>query len=182
MTELTMATISRCGMIDKVYAYTHNRGTMEIQTGDTPMDREQAKHLGSVLRTRREELNLSTTQVARASDLNQATIVRLEQGQFLNPDPDKLRAVAEALDLNLADVLTLADYPIPTELPSVGPYLRTKYRDLPADAVDQLQEQVVKMLKRHGIESNEGPAPGEDEQPEHARIKTKQSTKKGGRP
>jgi transcriptional regulator with XRE-family HTH domain len=182
MTEFAITTTSRCGIIDKVYAYTHNRGTMGIQTGDTLMDREQAKHLGSVLRTRREELNLSTTQVALASDLNQATIVRLEQGQFLSPDPDKLRAVAEALDLNLADVLTLADYPIPTELPSVGPYLRTKYRDLPSEAVDQLQTQIARVLKKHGIEPNEGPRAGEDEQPEDARHSSKQPTKKGGTP
>jgi transcriptional regulator with XRE-family HTH domain len=144
------------------------------------MDRDQAKKLGSVFRARRTALGLSTTQVALASGQTQATVVRIEQGQFLNPDPDKLRALAEALDLNLADVLTLAGYPIPNELPSVGPYLRTKYRDLPSEAVDQLQAQVALVLRKHGIEPVDGPQAGEDEQPEDARRSSKQPTKKGG--
>src|SRR5262245_55477922 len=99
------------------------------------MDEDRANRLGSLLRTRRQERNLSTHELSRMIGLNQATIVPLERGEFLIPDPEKLRVIAQALDLNLADVLTLADYPIPTELPSVGPYLRTKYRDLPDEAV-----------------------------------------------
>jgi transcriptional regulator with XRE-family HTH domain len=72
------------------------------------MDHDRAKHLGSVLRSRRSQLGLSTTQVAAATGMNQATVVRLELGQVLSPDPDKLRAIAQALDLSLADVLSLA--------------------------------------------------------------------------
>lgn len=136
------------------------------------MDRTQAQKLGSRLRSRRAELGLSTTQLAASTGMNQASIVRLEQGQFLSPDPDKLRALSQALDLNLADVLSLAGYPIPTELPSVGPYLRTKYRDLPSEAVDQLQAEVTRVLKKHGIEPGDGPRDGEDEQPEDARPET----------
>ena len=144
------------------------------------MDDKKAKRLGTFLRKSRQERNLSTHELSRISGLNQATIVRLEQGQFLSPDPDKLRAIAEALDLNLADVLTLADYPMPAELPSVGPYLRTKYRDLPGEAVDQLQAQIARVLKNHGIEPNDGPTAGEDEQTDVARPSAKQATKKGG--
>jgi hypothetical protein len=88
--------------------------------------------------------------------------------------------MAESLDLNLSDVLLMADYPVPAELPSVGPYLRSKYRDLPNEAVDQLQAQIARVLKHHGIEPNEGPTAGEDEQPEAARPPTTQTTKKGG--
>ncbi len=152
------------------------------------MDRDQAKKLGLRLRQRRQALGLSTTQVAETSNQTQATVVRIEQGQFLSPDPDKLRALAEALDLNLADVLSLAGYPIPTELPSPGPYLRTKYRNLPAEAVDQLQAQIAQVLRQHGITPSDGPAEGEDELPEDARPTTGQSrqqrvtNQKGGNP
>lgn len=133
------------------------------------MNDQQAKQLGHLFRTKREQLGFSTRQAAEAAGINQTTIVRLEQGQYLSPDPDKLRSLAEALDLNLADVLSLASYPIPTELPSVGPYLRTKYRDLPPAAVDQLQAEVTRILRQHGIEPGSGPTDGEDEQPEDVR-------------
>jgi transcriptional regulator with XRE-family HTH domain len=144
------------------------------------MDDKKAKRLGTFLRKSRKAQKLSTHELSRISGLNQATIVRLEQGEFRNPDPDKLRAMAESLDLNLSDVLLMADYPVPAELPSVGPYLRTKYRDLPPEAVDQLQSQIARVLKKHGIEPGKGPIVGEDEQPEAARPSAKQPTKKGG--
>ncbi len=128
------------------------------------MDEQQAKALGRLLRDTREQQELSTHQLSKIVGINQATIVRLEQGSFVNPDPDKLRAVAEALALNLTDILVMAGYPITTELPSMGPYLRTKYRDLPAGAASQIQQEVVRMLRSYGVEPNGGPLDGEDEQ------------------
>jgi transcriptional regulator with XRE-family HTH domain len=142
------------------------------------MDREQAKSLGATIRQRRKDLGLSTTRLAELTDMNQASIVRFEQGQFLNPDPEKLRAIAEALDLNLADVLAMAGYPIPIDLPSVGPYLRTKYSDLPEEAIDQLRDEVARVLRKHGIEPNDGPRDGEDELPEDSRPGIQPTTEK----
>ena len=142
---------------------------MEITNRETNMDEGQAKELGKLLRTKREELGLSTRQVGQTADVNQTTVVRLEQGQYLNPDPDKLRAVAETLDLNLTDVLLMAAYPVTTELPSVGPYLRTKFRNLPAHELEALQQEVAQVLRQHGIGPGDGPTDGEDEQPEEAR-------------
>ncbi len=127
------------------------------------MDETQAQTLGRLIRQKRQTAGVSTHGLAHLVGVNQASIVRLEQGHVLNPEPDKLRAIAEALNLNLADLLVMAGYPLPTELPSVGPYLRTKYRNLPAEAVEQLQAQVTKVLRQHGIEPNHGPRHGEDE-------------------
>jgi transcriptional regulator with XRE-family HTH domain len=166
-------------MVDKVMRKRIKCEIMKTQRR-TPMDDKKAKRLGTFLRKARQEHNLSTHELSRISGLNQATIVRLERGEFLSPDPEKLRAMAESLELNLSDVLLMAGYPMPAELPNVGPYLRTKYRDLPDEAVDQLQAQIGHVLKNHGIEPNEGPTAGEDEQIEVARPSTKQATKKGG--
>lgn len=94
-----------------------------------------------------------------------ATIVRLEQGAFAEPRPETLRVVAEALGVSLADVFAMADYVVPDELPAFTPYLRTKYRDLPAPAVEELERSFKRIAKRHGF-NPAGPAPGEDEQPE----------------
>jgi transcriptional regulator with XRE-family HTH domain len=139
------------------------------------VDQEQAKELGRQLRARRSELGLSVRDLAKLAELDNGTIVRIEQGAFAAPRPDKLSRIAEALGLNLADVFALADYSVPSELPSFSPYLRTKYRDLPAPAVEELERSFQRITKRHGFDPA-GPAPGEDEQPETKPTKSK----KGG--
>jgi transcriptional regulator with XRE-family HTH domain len=139
------------------------------------MDQEQARELGRQLRAQREQRGLSTRELAERADISHATVVRLEQGAFDAPAPDKLSRVADALGLGLADVYALADYSVPTELPSFRPYLRTKYRGLPAPAVEQLERSFRRIAKQHGI-NPDGPASGEDERPEQQPTRTK----KGG--
>lgn len=129
------------------------------------MDQDQAEELGQRLRQRREALELSIRQLAERTGVNHSTVVRLEQGLIDAPAPDKLSRIAEALGLNLADVFALADYVVPAELPAFTPYLRSKYRDLPAPAVEELERSFRRIAKRHGYVPD-GPQPGEDEQPE----------------
>ena len=129
------------------------------------MNQEQAKRLGDYLRQRRESRGLSQSAVARASGLTQPTVVRIEDGQFLNPKPDKLKAFAEVLDIPLTDLWSLAGYGFDTDLPSPMPFLRTKYRDLPDAQLDALTKDVAHILKQHGIDPYGRPAPGEDEDP-----------------
>lgn len=129
------------------------------------MNEEQARELGSRLRERREQLDLSIRELAERTGVNHSTVVRLEQGAIESPAPDKLSRIAEELGLSLADVFALADYSVPSDLPSFRPYLRTKYRGLPAPAVEELERSFQRIAKRHGLSLN-GPAPGEDEQPE----------------
>lgn len=126
------------------------------------MDDEQAKNLGKVLRDRREALGLSLRQVGKQAELPDVTVLRFEQGAFAAPAPDKLARVAEVLGLTLADVYALADYAVPSDLPSFTPYLRTKYRDLPAEDIDKIEAYASRLARKHGI-SLQGPAPGEDE-------------------
>jgi transcriptional regulator with XRE-family HTH domain len=140
------------------------------------MHQDQATELGRHLRARREQLGLSTRELAERAGTTHTTIVRIEQGGFEAPAPDKLSRIADALDVSLADVFALAEYAIPDELPSFRPYLRTKYRGLPTEAVEQLERSFQRLAKRHGFEPA-GPAPGEDEQPEEPSTKPK----KGGR-
>src|SRR5581483_11449573 len=136
------------------------------------MDDQQAKELGRRLRERREALGLSARELAERASTTHTTVVRLEQGAFDTPAPDKLSRIAEALELSLADVFALADYSVPSELPSFRPYLRTKYRDLPAPAVEELERSFRRIAKRHGFDPD-GPNPGEDEQPEPMPTKPK---------
>jgi transcriptional regulator with XRE-family HTH domain len=70
--------------------------------------------------------------------MDDATVVRLEQGLFAAPRPDKLSRIAEALGMSLADVFAFAEYVVPGDLPSFHPYLLSKYPDMPKAAIDEL--------------------------------------------
>lgn len=142
------------------------------------MNEEQARALGAFLREHRTALGLSTRAVAAESGVDMATIVRLEQGAFAEPKPDTLRGVAEALGVSLADVFALADYTVPSELPNFQPYLRSKYRELPSPALEELERSFRRIARKHGYDPD-GPMAGEDEQPEPSPT-TARSQKKGG--
>src|ERR687886_353708 len=93
------------------------------------MNPQQAKELGRRLSARREELGLTVRDVERLAGVDDATVARLENGAVADPRPATIRAICDALDLVVADVYPLADYP--GSLPNFRPYLRTKYRRLP---------------------------------------------------
>lgn len=126
------------------------------------MDEEQAKKLGAFLRQKREDLGLSLRGLEEIAGVNNVAILRLERGEQAEPAPGKLARIADALGLSLADVYSFADYAVPTDLPSFTPYLRTKYRDLPADEIDKIQAYAARLARKHGVDLN-GPAPGQDE-------------------
>jgi transcriptional regulator with XRE-family HTH domain len=146
------------------------------------MNPREAKKLGAFVRSAREARSLSQNRLGEAVGVPNTTIMRLERGENLNPRPDLLADIAGELGINLADVYGLAGYDAPTALPSLRPYLRSKYRQLPAEAGEQLERYAERLAKRHGVDLN-GPAPGEDEEPEPSGSKiAKQSSpkQKGG--
>lgn len=126
------------------------------------MDKKQAKRLGALLRRKREALGMSSRMLGKLTDVDPVTIQRFEVGFIAVPSPDKLARIAEALGLNLADVYAHAGYAVPNDLPSFMPYLRTKYRDLPAEDAEAIERYAQKLAKKHGV-SLSGPALGEDE-------------------
>jgi transcriptional regulator with XRE-family HTH domain len=132
-------------------------------TGDLPtMDDDQAKALGALLRQKREELGLNSRQLGEIAGLDGTTVLRFEEGAFAAPRPDKLARVAEALGLSLADVYAMADYAVPNDLPSFRPYLRTKYRGMPAEDLEKIEAYAERLARKHGIDMA-GPELGEDE-------------------
>ena len=116
------------------------------------MEPKQAAELGRLIRDRRNDLGLSVRQLAEKAGMNFATLSRIEQGQFAAPGPDKLARIAEALGISTADLFALADYTGPGDLPSFQPYLRSKYRDMPAAAVDELSAAFEKIVRKHGYD------------------------------
>lgn len=126
------------------------------------MSPEHAQRLGAYLRARREQLGLSIRGVAERIEVEPTTVMRLEQGKFLAPAPDKLRRLALALNLAPNDLFVMADYVQPNELPSPALYLRAKYPDLPPEALEEAERYLAQLMLDHGA-SGQGPRPGEDE-------------------
>jgi transcriptional regulator with XRE-family HTH domain len=124
------------------------------------MDEQQAKELGSYLRSQREAAGVSIRSLAPEVGVDQAQIIRLEQGTVASPRADLLGRICDRLNLPLADVLTMAGYPTTKSLPTLRPYMRAKYRDLPPEALDEVEAFVAKLARKHG---SPGPGAGEDE-------------------
>ena len=115
------------------------------------MDEEQAQALGAILRQRRKALGYTTYQVAEAAGVRNSTVVRVEQGKFAAPRPDKLAAFASFLGLSVSDLYAHAGYFVPTDLPSFGAYLLAKYHELPDAAIAQLNGLFEDLAVRHGV-------------------------------
>jgi transcriptional regulator with XRE-family HTH domain len=124
------------------------------------MDDKQAKELGQYLRSHREAAAVSIRSLAAEIGIDQAQIIRLEQGTVAFPRADVLGRYAERVGLPVADVLTMAGYPTSRQLPNLRPYMRAKYRDLPPGAVDEVEAFIAELQQRHG---HPGPSAGEDE-------------------
>lgn len=169
----------RCGMVNDPMRSRIVRGKMGSGNEDQIMTPQQAKKLGAHLRRHRESLQLSTHQLGKRIGVPNSTIVRLERGENLVPRPNLLSDIADVLRLRLADIYAMADYAVPSDLPSLTPYLRTKYRDLSAGDVQAISVYATKLAKRRGIDL-QGPAPGEDEAPDEPTKRTVKLTKKGG--
>jgi transcriptional regulator with XRE-family HTH domain len=129
------------------------------------MSPDAASRLAELLRTAREGLGLSVREVAKRSGVVNSNIVRLEQGAIPNPRPETLKAIADVLELDLADVFASIGYVQPKGLPSFTPYLRSKYGDMPESAVQDLQRYFTQLAKKHGLppDGSHGPQNGEDE-------------------
>ncbi|MGH3429220.1 MAG: helix-turn-helix domain-containing protein, partial [Mycobacteriales bacterium] len=151
----------------------HIRGTREtmgaVNRSTFGMNQDKSKRFGEWLREQRQAVGLSTIQLADAIGTTSGTISRIELGEITSPDPHKLVRIAQALNIDLADVYAMADYTVPHELPSFAPYLRRKYRDMPDAAVQDLDAAFDWILRKHGYQPD-GPSDGEDETPEDEDI------------
>mgnify|MGYP000965602044 CR=1 FL=1 len=115
------------------------------------MDKEQAARLGELIRQRRHEVGMSTHELGDRIGAKNSTIVRLEQGAFAAPSPEKLAGIADALGISLADMYGHAGYVVPNDLPGFHAYLPARYRDLPAQAIQELLDLFDALVARHGL-------------------------------
>ncbi|MBO6086802.1 helix-turn-helix transcriptional regulator [bacterium] len=65
------------------------------------------KQVGTHIKAIRKKCNISQEQLAEMTNLNQRTILRVENGQTL-PTLDTLNKIAEKLDCNILDFLSIS--------------------------------------------------------------------------
>jgi transcriptional regulator with XRE-family HTH domain len=118
--------------------------------------------LGSLLKQRREDLELSYGQLHTATGIGKSQLHALEHDRVQKAPAVQLKTLADALELPLSDLYAAAGLPLPTELPSFSPYMRAKYGQLPAEAQNELAKTFAAIAKKYGYQAD-GPQPGEDE-------------------
>lgn len=124
------------------------------------MNSDEAQRLADLLRNARQAAGLTARAVARLAGVDVGTVTRIELGQIASPRPDSLRAIGEVLGIPTADLFAATDWLPREELPSFRPYLRTKYRELPPEAVAEIEALFDRLARDHG---SDGPIGDEDE-------------------
>lgn len=125
----------------------------------TPAQRDA---LAAFLTRRRKTKGMSIRGVAQAAGVDAATVLSLEQARIVYPRVEKLRAVSDALGIPAAELYAAIGWLPGKDLPAFRPYLRAKYRELPPEAVTEIEAVFERLARDYGLHS---PQDGEDERP-----------------
>lgn len=123
--------------------------------------------LPELVSAKRRQMRLSQYRMAKLLGIMPSTLLRIENGDIAQPTPIVLTKIAKFLDIPLADLFAASGYVSPTDLPSVRPYFRARYSELPESAIRDVERYVESLAREHGVNLN-GPGPGEDESDEPA--------------
>jgi transcriptional regulator with XRE-family HTH domain len=123
------------------------------------MTPEQTVQLINLLGKKRTEAGLSANEVARRAGVDPGTVWRIEQGLIPTPKAESLKAIGEVLGIPSIDLFTIVGWIPSHEMPSIGPYLRVKYRLLPEEAVQEIEAHFQALARKYdvSIEGNNGP-------------------------
>lgn len=128
----------------------------------TSLTQTQARQLARILKPRRITLHYSIRDVANLAGVNKDSVATLENGTNLTPQPETLKAIAQALELSVTDLMLVADWLPVGELPNLQPYLRAKY-GLSDQQAAELDDYLARLQRRHGSQGGTGPSDHEDE-------------------
>ena len=128
------------------------------------MKHEPGIALGKYIKEHRIARGISGRELARQMGTDTAYVVRLERGEYRSPRPDILANAATVLGVPMSDLCSMAGYIVPSDLPSLTPYLRTRYRQLSDDAIDAVGSYLQRVAEQEGVNLH-GPGPEEDEPP-----------------
>lgn len=121
------------------------------------MNKGDADHtLGRYIAKRRNTLALDVRTAAEQAGIDPTYWWKLEAGRYKSPDPRYLRAIAETLDVPLRELYAIVGYDLHTdELPTLTPYLRSKYSTLPPEAVADMEKYFDMLRSYYGIPSDQ---------------------------
>jgi transcriptional regulator with XRE-family HTH domain len=115
--------------------------------------RTKGARLGRTIREAREAKGLSTRQLGAEIGTTHSYIHKLEAGWFQAISPENIQALAKALNLDSQDLFALAGYRVPDGLPTLIPYMRTKYgEELPDEAVQEMKGFFDYLRSKYGAE------------------------------
>ena len=121
---------------------------------------QQSMTLGQAIQAARLSCGLTLQQLAEAVGVNRTSILRFESGAR-SPRASTLRRIAATLDTPAADLFALSGFTVPTELPTLRPYLRAKY-GLDEQTITAIGDYIAQLANRYG-QASPGPEDGEDE-------------------
>jgi transcriptional regulator with XRE-family HTH domain len=123
------------------------------------MQDNHADSLGEYVRATRKRAGLSIRQLAARADINAGYLMRVETGERSKPSPDILRRLADALQIDPAELLTFFGITPTNRLPAPRAYFRRKL-GVNAEEADVLARLIedYQATKKGGINetSNQG--------------------------
>jgi transcriptional regulator with XRE-family HTH domain len=131
----------------------------EIEKEIILMTPEQTVELINVLSKKRAEAGLGIREVARQAGVDAGTVLRIEQGMIPTPKAESLQAIGKVLGIRSIDLFAIVGWIPSDDLPSIGPYLRAKYRQLPPEALQEIKTHFEAVAHKYGVsvERNDGP-------------------------
>lgn len=114
---------------------------------------EKTSTVGQYIKQIREQRCMSLRGLAAAAKVDPPWLSKVERGLYARPDPRLLSRLAQALDIEPADLFLEAGYGDASGLPGFTPYLRSKY-DLPDEALQQLEAHFNLINERYGKEKD----------------------------
>ena len=126
-----------------------NRRASETKTETGSWDEHAGSAtLGTLLQHARKRLGLTLRNLEDITGISRPKLNRLELGQIEHPSPTVLQRLAEVLELDSDDLYAAAGYRSSKKLPSLTPYLRTKYH-LPPDALAEANAALRDILDKY---------------------------------
>jgi transcriptional regulator with XRE-family HTH domain len=126
------------------------------------MNKTNSPTFGSTIKEARLRAGLGRQRAADEAEMSKSLLRFWEIDQVTNPDVEQVMRLASVLGLDPLPLIALlpgrGDFT--DALPGVQPYLRSKYPELPEEAL----KEIASVVRRYGVDPNStGPAPGEDE-------------------
>lgn len=113
------------------------------------MTKAQAQQLGKLIARTRERRKVTYRHLAGEIGADPTWIVRLEQGAFASPAPERLFRLAEVLDIDPERIDRITRGAVSGSLPEVRTYFRSKF-DLSDDGIGKIENLLAELRDEQG--------------------------------